>query len=123
MSGTVDRIKSLMQAQNMSAAELSRAAGLNHSTVSRYLSGKVEPKKDSVKAIAKALHVSEVYLLNIEEQAGPISDLLCKYGIDPQKEIVIHQYVTMSPENQKQVEKYISFLLSQQDDDTSEADK
>lgn len=123
MSGTVDRIKSLMQAQNMSAAELSRAAGLNHSTVSRYLSGKVEPKKDSVKAIAKALHVSEVYLLNIEEQTGPISDLLCKYGIDPQKEIVIHQYVTMSPENQKQVEKYISFLLSQQDDDSSEADK
>ena len=121
MSGTVDRIKSLMQAQNMSAAELSRAAGLNHSTVSRYLSGKVEPKKDSVRAIAKALHVSEVYLLNIEEQTGPISDLLCKYGIDPQKEIVIHQYVTMSPENQKQVENYISFLLSQQDDDDSEA--
>ena len=123
MSGTVDRIKSLMRAQNMSAAELSRAAGLNHSTVSRYLSGKVEPKKDSVKAIAKALHVSEVYLLNIEEQTGPISDLLCKYGIDPQKEIVIHQYVTMSPENQKQVENYISFLLSQHDDDSSEADK
>ena len=111
-----------MQAQNMSAAELSRAAGLNHSTVSRYLSGKVEPKKDSVKAIAKALHVSEVYLLNIEGQADPIPELLYKYGIDPHKEIVIHQYVTMSPENQKQVENYISFLLSQQDDDDSEAD-
>lgn len=122
MSGTVDRIKSLMRERNMSAAELSRAAGLNHSTVSRYLSGKVEPKKDSVKAIAKALHVSEVYLLNIEEQTDQIQDLLYKYGIDPQKEIVIHQYVTMSPENQKQVENYISFLLSQQDDDSSEAD-
>lgn len=123
MSGTVDRIKSLMRERNMSAAELSRAAGLNHSTVSRYLSGKVEPKKDSVKAIAKALHVSEVYLLNIEEQTDQIPDLLYKYGIDPHKEIVIHQYVTMSPENQKQVENYISFLLSQQDDDSSEADK
>ena len=107
----------------MSAAELSRAAGLNHSTVSRYLSGKVEPKKDSVKAIAKALHVSEVYLLDIGDSTDTIPDFLYKSEIDPRKKVVIQQYVTMSPENQKQVENYISFLLSQYKDDSSEADK
>lgn len=118
-----DRLRTAMADNKVNARELSRKSGISESSISRYLLGQMEPKPDKVKLLAKALHVSEVYLLNIEEQADPIPDFLYKYGIDPHKEIVIHQYVTMSPENQKQVEKYISFLLSQQDDDDSEADK
>lgn len=118
-----DRLRTAMADNKVNARELSRKSGISESSISRYLLGQMEPKPDKVKLLAKALHVSEVYLLNIEEQSGPIPDFLYKYGIDPHKEIVIHQYVTMSPENQKQVENYISFLLSQQGDDSSEADK
>lgn len=118
-----DRLRTAMANNKVNARELSRKSGISESSISRYLLGQMEPKPDKVKLLAKALHVSEVYLLNIEEQTDPIPDLLYEFGIDPHKKVYIHQYVTMSPENQKQVEKYISFLLSQQDDDSSEADK
>lgn len=124
MSGTVDRIKSLMREQNITAAELSRAAGLSHSTISRYLSGKVEPKPNSIRAIAKALHVSEVHLIvsELDTDKNPASDFLLQFATDPDQHIIIHNYVSLSPEHKKQVEDYIAFLLSQQGSDPSEAD-
>lgn len=59
----------LLQALNnsgMTPAELARASGLNKSSVSRYLSGKVEPKQAALFAMAKALNVSPSWLLGEE---------------------------------------------------------
>lgn len=119
MSYTVDRIKELMKEQNITPAELSRAAGLNHSTVSRYLSGKVEPKKKSVKAIAKALHVTEAYLLNIDVS---YPDLILKYGIDPKQQVYIQQYVSLDPKSQKQIEDFIAFVSSRSEESNSDSE-
>lgn len=56
------RLHNALTLRDMTPAELARACGLNKSTVSRYLSGKVEPKQSAVYAMAKALNVSPAWL-------------------------------------------------------------
>jgi len=59
---TKDRIKEAMQAAGKKQADLVRETGLNRGTISRYLSGEVEPRMDAAHKLAAALGVSEMWL-------------------------------------------------------------
>lgn len=59
---TRDRIKEAMKAAGKKQADLVRETGLNRGTISRYLSGEVEPRQDATHKIAVALNVSEMWL-------------------------------------------------------------
>ena len=59
---TKDRIKEAMAAAGKTQADLVRETGLNRGTISRYLSGAVEPRQDATHKIAVALDVSEMWL-------------------------------------------------------------
>lgn len=59
---TKDRLKEAMQAANKKQADLMRETGLNRGTISRYLSGEVEPRQDATYKLAAALGVSEMWL-------------------------------------------------------------
>ena len=59
---TKDRLKEAMQRAEKTQADLVRETGLNRSTVSRYLSGAVEPRQDAAYKLALALNVSETWL-------------------------------------------------------------
>ena len=59
---TKDRLKEAMQIANKKQADLVRETGLNRGTISRYLSGEVEPRQDAAYKIARALNVSESWL-------------------------------------------------------------
>ena len=52
------RLKMLMNARNMTQADLSKKTGIASSTLSDYLSGKYSPKQDKIEIIAKALNVN-----------------------------------------------------------------
>ena len=117
---TVEKIKDLMTAQKMSVADLSRATGLNHSTISRYLSGKVKPKQDSVKLIAAALHVHELYLLS-DDPSAIAPDYVVELG---DKHLVIEHYLSLDSDAQDEVARFIEYQLSKQKTSgSSEADK
>lgn len=62
VASSSDRIREAMDAANMSQAELTTSTGLNHSSISRYLSGKMEPKQKAISLLAKALNVTEMWL-------------------------------------------------------------
>ena len=62
ISTTATRLKEAMYAINKTSADLARETGLNKSTLSRYLSGTVEPKQIAVAKLASALNVSEMWL-------------------------------------------------------------
>ncbi len=59
---TKDRLKEAMQVAGKKQADLVRETGLNRGTISRYLSGEVEPRMDAAHKLAAALNVSELWL-------------------------------------------------------------
>ena len=62
VAGTPERIQEAMAATGIKQIELAEATGLSHSTISRYLSGKMEPKQKAIGLLAKALDVTEMWL-------------------------------------------------------------
>ena len=59
---TPDRLREALEAAGMMQMELAKATGLAHSSVSRYLSGIMEPKQKAVALMARVLDVSEMWL-------------------------------------------------------------
>ena len=59
---TADRLKEAMQDAGKKQIDLARETGLSHSTVSRYLSGAVEPRQEATHKLAVLLDVSELWL-------------------------------------------------------------
>lgn len=59
---TADRLREAMAAAGKKQLDLAKATGLSHSTISRYLSGQMEPKQKAVSSLAVHLGVSEMWL-------------------------------------------------------------
>ena len=59
---TKDRLREAMRDANKKQADLARETGLNRATISKYLSGAVEPRQDAAYKLALALNVSETWL-------------------------------------------------------------
>jgi transcriptional regulator with XRE-family HTH domain len=59
---TPDRIREAMRDAGLKQIDLARETGLSHSTVSRYLSGAVEPRQDAAFKMARVLGVTEMWL-------------------------------------------------------------
>ena len=63
---TKDRIREAMQEIGKTQADLVRDTGLNRGTISRYLSGAVEPRHEATHKLAMALNVSEMWLFGYD---------------------------------------------------------
>ena len=59
---TPERLQEAMRAAGKKQIDLAHETGLSHSTISRYLSGAVEPRQVAIIKLAKALDVSEWWL-------------------------------------------------------------
>lgn len=59
---TSTRLKEALYAASKTPADLARETGLNKSTLSRYLSGAIEPKQNAIAKLASSLNVSEMWL-------------------------------------------------------------
>ena len=53
MKGFKERVKSLMERDNISQKELAKLSGISEASVSRYLSGDLRPRMDILTNIAK----------------------------------------------------------------------
>lgn len=62
VSTTRARLEEAMARTGKKQADLVRETGLDRGTISKYLSGKVEPKSDSINELATALNCSEMWL-------------------------------------------------------------
>lgn len=66
VSTTAIRLKEAMDVRHIRAIDLSQITGIGKSAISQYLSGKVNPKQDKVYALARALDVSESWLMGLD---------------------------------------------------------
>lgn len=62
ISTTTQRLKEAMRETGKKQIDLARETGLSHSTISRYISGAVEPRQDATHKLAVVLGVSEMWL-------------------------------------------------------------
>ena len=62
VSSTKDRLREAMNICDKKQIDLVNETGINKGTISRYLSGKYEPKSDAVSKLAVALDCSETWL-------------------------------------------------------------
>lgn len=70
-----ERIKRALSIRGMKQSELCQATKIPKSAISQYISGAFEPKQDRIYLIAKALRVSEAWLMGfdvpMERQESP----------------------------------------------------
>ena len=55
-----------MRLRDLKQVELVQKTGINKATLSQYISGKYEPKQNRIYALAKALNVSEAWLMGFD---------------------------------------------------------
>lgn len=60
-----NRIYTAMQIRNMKQVDLINKTGIPKSSMSQYLSGKIEPKYLRIYIMAKALNVNEAWLMGL----------------------------------------------------------
>lgn len=59
---TSSRLREALHEAGKKPIDVARDTGLSHSSISRYLSGAIEPRQDATHKIAVALNVSELWL-------------------------------------------------------------
>lgn len=78
MATISERIKQALEIREMKQADLIRKTGINKGALSSYISGKYEPKQNNIYLMAKALDVSEAWLMGkdvpIERYSSPFFD-------------------------------------------------
>lgn len=62
VASTAERLSEAMRNTGKTQADLVRETGISKGTLSRYLSGKFEPKQIAINKLAIALNVSEMWL-------------------------------------------------------------
>lgn len=107
----ITRLKQIMEKRGMTARELSIKAKISEASISRYLSGKLSPKIDSIQALAKALNVDPVWLLGYDPVV-PEHDTLPSGSFHGGENDELHvQIEKLSPNNKAKVKEYIDFLI------------
>ena len=62
VASTAERLREAMALTGKTQADLVRETGIGKSNISRYITGKFDPKNDAVHKMAAALNVSEMWL-------------------------------------------------------------
>lgn len=66
MTTIAKRMREALQIRQMKQSELVEKTGIGKSSISTYLSGEYEPKQRNIYKIAKALNVSEAWLMGYD---------------------------------------------------------
>ena len=93
-----ERFNEVVKERNITAREIAYKTNITEATISRYLSGKMEPKIHYLHLIANALNVSPLWLMG--------------YDVDIDKQSKLKEQVKylMDKLNEKQLEDVIKFI-------------
>lgn len=81
MSKFTERTKGLMAEKSVTQKELAKVTGISESSISRYLSGELEPRMDILSNISRALGTTVSYLVGEDGKPNatqnPFAETLC----------------------------------------------
>lgn len=101
-----ERICEAMRRLDVKPVELSRRTGISKSSISQYMSGYAAPKSDRIYLIARALNVSEAWLIGYDEpmektpEIDYVVDTPTSENLTPNEQIIIERYRSI-PEDKK----------------------
>ena len=116
---TAERLAEAMRDAGKMQIEVSKATGLSHSTISRYVSGAVEPRQDATHKLAVFLNVSELWLWgydvpkNRTEEQKKNDDLvqvIAKLRKDPEFFEVVSKLASLPPAEYTSIKQLLSVL-------------
>lgn len=108
----IERLKKAMAANEINARELSKRCGLSEGGISRYLSGKMEPRVPAIAKMAEALKVNPVWLMGYDDP---------QIRVDAYRPILIEHSITdgLNEKSLERLKSYADYLRSMQEDNNS----
>ena len=119
VASTADRLREAMRAADKKQIELARETGLSHSTISRYLSGAVEPRQDATHKIATVLGVAELWLWGYDvpkartaeqKKNDDLVQVIAKLRKDPDFFEVVSMLAGLKPDDYASIKQLVSAL-------------
>lgn len=103
------RMKEAMELRNIKQVDLCERTGLGKSAISQYLSGTYEPKQKGVYVIARALDVSEAWLMGYDVPIERIEHI--KTDITKEEKKFLDLFNQLDKEDKNKVETVIHAYL------------
>ena len=116
---TSERLAEAMRDADKKQIDLSRETGLSHSTISRYLSGAVEPRQDATHKLATLLNVSELWLWGYDvpksrtaeqKKNDDLVSVIAKLRKDPEFFEVVSMLASLAPAEYASIKHILSAL-------------
>ena len=116
VASIADRLREAMNIRNKKQVDLERETGVNRSAISRYLSGEYEPKNKPIYELAKALDVSEQWLMGYDvpmdrpkaqKNNDAISDIVLKLHSDEEFLSIVLKISKMDSEKRKSLNAFL----------------
>lgn len=116
VASVADRLREAMNIRNKKQVDLERETGINRSAISRYLSGEYEPKNKPIYELAKALDVSEQWLMGYDvpmdrpkaqKNNDAISDIVLKLRSDEEFLSIVDKISKMDSEKRKSLNAFL----------------
>lgn len=110
MKKTSDRIKEGLLARDMKQVDLVNLSGISKGALSSYISGAYEPKQNNIYKIAKALNVSEAWLMGFDVPMERKSTK--KLSLSDIEDDEIREFMEMYLQLDDETKGYIQGLIS-----------
>ena len=109
------RLREAMQIASKTQADLVRETGISKGTLSRYLSGKFEPKQIAVNKLAIALDVAEMWLWGCDvpmERPAPeeVGSLAADVILNPELLRLVQKYMELEEADKEMVTMLVENL-------------
>lgn len=104
------RIRQAMELKGIKAVDLVQATGLGKSAISQYISGKYEPKQVAIHKIAKALNVSEAWLMGYDVPIQRAEEI--KTAVSKEENELLDMYHKLDALDKKELFKWIAYRLT-----------
>lgn len=103
------RIKQALELRGMKQTDLVEATGIGKSAISQYLSGKYVPKQTATHLIAKALNVSEAWLMGYDVPIERIEEI--KRVVTKEEQEFLNLFNSLDATDKKNLKNYINNVL------------
>ncbi len=121
IASTPDRLNEAMRDAGKKQIDLARETGLSHSTISRYLSGAVEPRQDATHKLATVLGVAELWLWGYDvpkartaeqKKNDDLVQVIAKLRKDPDFFEVVSMLASLKPAEYASIKQLLAALGS-----------
>jgi transcriptional regulator with XRE-family HTH domain len=112
-----DRLKEAMAIRGLKQADIVEKTGMNKGALSSYISGRYEPKQNNIYLLAKALDVSEAWLMGHDVPMDKILSALPHGAFPPPAslpadiEAVVNMYQALDRDDQGEIRGMMKQML------------